>query len=307
MYTGKRMNRLQKFIDNPWKLFSYLAAKGCFNWMPDEVYLKCLYRSVMRKWPDLKHPRTFNEKLQWLKLHDRNPLYTTMVDKYEAKKYVSSIIGEEYIIPTYGVWESFDDIDFNTLPDQFVLKCTHDCGGLVICKDKSALDIPAAKKKIERCLKRNYYYWGREWPYKNVKPRIIAEKYMEDENKKLIDYKVLCFNGYAKIIEVHNNRFTDNHSQDFYDINWNKTFFEQNDIKNSNIYIKRPVILEDMIKLSEILSKNIIHIRVDWYYVKGKLYFGELTFYDSSGFSSFIKNQDIEIGSLIKLSRVLTH
>ena len=150
------------------------------DWMPDEQYLKLMYWAILHRKLDLKNPKTFNEKLQWLKLHDRKTEYTVMVDKYEAKRYVAERIGEQYIIPTLGIWEHFDEINFESLPNQFVLKCTHDSGGLVVCKDKSKLNKSTAREKIERSLKCNYYLSSREWPYKNVPPRIIAEKYMSD-------------------------------------------------------------------------------------------------------------------------------
>ena len=174
------------------------------KFIPDKLWIQMKYLKWFRKLPNLKNPETFNEKLQWLKLHDRKPEYTKMVDKCEAKKLVAAIIGEEHVIPTLGVWDRFEDIDFDALPDQFVLKCTHDCGGLAICRDKSTFDFNAAKKKIEKSLKRNYYYECREWPYKNVKPRILAEAYMEDgvSQKGLTDYKFFCFSGEAKFIYV---------------------------------------------------------------------------------------------------------
>ena len=177
--------------------------------IPDEIYLKWIYRARMDKNLDMENPITFNEKLQWLKLYDRNPLYTQLVDKYEVRKYISNIIGERYLIPLLGVYEKFSDIDFDKLPRQFVLKCTHDSGGLVVCKDKNALDMESAERKINRSLKRNYYYLQREWPYKNVKPRIICEKYMLDEsNEELKDYKFLCFNGKVQCSFVCLNRGT---------------------------------------------------------------------------------------------------
>lgn len=174
------IEKVLEYVKHPTKIFIFLQNRCNFKVLPDKMYLKICYKLATGKKLDLKNPQTFNEKLQWLKLYDRKPEYTRMVDKYEAKKYVAEKIGEEYIIPTLGVWDHFDEIDFDSLPDQFVLKCTHDSGGLVIVRDKAKLDKVAAKQKIEKSLKRNYYYSGREWPYKDVKPRIIAEKYMED-------------------------------------------------------------------------------------------------------------------------------
>lgn len=171
---------MNKFLKDPKRVVNVLAARGVLNFLPDEQYLKLRYWAAFGRKLDLENPSRFTEKLQWLKLHDRKPEYSRMVDKYEAKQYVADKIGEEYIIPTLGVWDSFDEIDFESLPDKFVLKCTHDSGGLVICKDKKSLDKDKARTKIEKSLKNNYYLWGREWPYKNVKPRIIAEQFMVD-------------------------------------------------------------------------------------------------------------------------------
>ena len=271
--------------------------------LPDKLYLKIKYRRIMHKKLNLQDPKTFNEKLQWLKLYNRKPEYTTMVDKYAVKKYVASRIGDEFIIPTIGVWNSFDEIDFDKLPKQFVLKCTHDSGGLVICKDKNNLNLEVARRKIERSLANNYYYTGREWPYKNVKPRIIAEEYLSndgDENE-LTDYKVLCFNGIPKLIQIHKGRFSGNHTQDIYDTDWNKTEFEQPDDPRSDEVMEKPVFADKMLSLSKILAKDIPHVRIDWYYTRGSLLFGEITFFDGSGFYPFIDNQDEILGSWITL------
>lgn len=181
---------LIKVFKNPKKIIEFAGYKQLLNWIDDKAYLKLMYYLIFDKKLNLNNSKTFNEKLQWLKLYDRNPLYTKLVDKYEVRKYIAQTIGEEYLIPLIGVWDKFDDIDFSTLPNQFVLKCTHDSGGLVICKNKSKLDIEVARKKINKCLRRNYYYSGREWPYKDVKPRIVCEKYMVDESGvELKDYK----------------------------------------------------------------------------------------------------------------------
>lgn len=300
------MKKLKSYFLNLFdkdKRFLTLAKlNGFYPDMSDEEYLKRKWKAVMGKELDLDNPQTFNEKLQWLKLYDRKPEYTTMVDKYAVKKYVADKIGEQYIIPTLGVWEHFDDINFDKLPDQFVLKCTHDSGGLVICRDKSKFDKKAARTKINRSLGKNYYYSGREWPYKNVPPRIIAEKYMKDSetNSSLNDYKFLCFEGQPRIIEVHGNRFTDKYYQDFYNINWTKSHITQGSV--SNTILPKPLNFNKMIEFSKVLSKGVYHLRVDWYEINGRLYFGELTFYDGSGFQLFDKNEyDMLLGGLIKL------
>lgn len=292
---------VKMMLDSDYR-FLILSGLGFFDKLDDESYIKRKYRACIKKELNIDNPQTFNEKLQWLKLYDRKPEYTTMVDKYAVKKYVADIIGEEYIIPTLGVWNHFDEIDFDKLPNQFVLKCTHDSGGIVICKDKNKLDLKSAKKKIEKCLKRNYYWSSREWPYKNVKPRIIAEKYMSDEGKEeLSDYKVLCFNGEPKIVEVHKGRFNGQHTQDCYDEFWNKTDIEQHDLPKTDEVMPKPAFLEEMLQLSKLLSKNLIHVRVDWYFTNDRLYFGELTFFNGSGYNQFCGNADELLGSWIKL------
>ena len=279
--------------------------KRIMNILPDRIYLKLMFRVKLHKKLDLKNPKTFNEKLQWLKLYDRNPEYVKMVDKYEVKKYVASIIGEEYVIPTLGIYDKFEDINFDNLPKQFVIKCTHDSGGIVICRDKDKLNIEEAKSKIEKSLKENYYYYGREWPYKNVKPRIIIEKYMEDNKKKsLIDYKIFCFNDEPKIVYVSEG--LENHataSISFYDINYNDIDIKRSDFKKFEKKPDKPINFEKMIKFSKLLSRNIPHVRCDWYEINQKLYFGELTFSTCSGFIPFENGKmDYEIGNLLKIN-----
>lgn len=285
---------------------AYIAYHGWLNGIPDELYLKILYKALMGKKLDLEHPHTFNEKLQWLKLHDRNPKYTMMVDKYEAKKYVADIIGEEYIIPTLGVWNRFDDIDFDSLPDQFVLKCTHDSGGLIICKDKSKLDYYVAKRKIEKSLKNNYYYSGREWPYKNIVPRVIAEPYIEDEFGELRDYKFSCFNGTADNVMVCMDRASGEAKFYFFDKDWNLLKLnKRGQTVMPGFTVEKPKNLEKMFEIATILSENLPYARVDLYNINGKIYFGEITFYPDSGFDrNLLKETDILFGNKINLSVV---
>lgn len=276
-------------IKNPWKIIKHLGGKGYFKWISDEKYLKICYRAAFGKWPNLENPVTFNEKINWLKLHDRKPIYTNMVDKYEAKKFVASIIGEEYIIPTLGVWDNFDQINFDELPQKFVLKCTHDSGGLIVVKDKNVLDRKKAKRIIEKSLKRKFYYVAREWPYKNVKPRIIAEMYMEDDTTKdLRDYKFFTFEGKCKALFIATERQTEGEETkfDFFDMDLNHMELtnghpcasEQPSIPNS---------FELMRELAEKLSEGMHHLRVDFYEVNGKVYFGELTFSHWGGLMPF--------------------
>lgn len=265
------------------------AIKKMTHLLPDEMYLRLRYYRHMRKRLNLAHPDTFNEKIQWLKLYDRRPEYVRMVDKYEAKKLVSEMIGDEYVIPVYGVYEHADDINFEELPDQFVLKCTHDCGSAVICKDKNRIDIKKIKKNLSRCLKRNYFWNEREWPYKYVRPRILAEKYMEDtETEELRDYKIFTFGGKAKVLFVATERQKDGKEVkfDFFDRD-----FRHLDIKNGHANAKlplsRPETLDKMLELAEKLSEGYPQLRVDFYEVDGHIYFGELTLYHWGGFVPF--------------------
>ena len=297
--------RVRSFLQKPNKVFRICRKWNLLNWMSDEKYLKKLFQINMGYSLNLAEPKTFSEKLQWLKIYDRNPMYTNMVDKYEVKRIVSEIIGEEYIIPTYGVWDKFDDIDFDALPGQFVVKCTHDSGGLVVVKDKTNWNKLAAKKKINKSLKKNYYYSGREWPYKNVKPKIIVEKYMEDtKTKELRDYKFFTFDGKVKTLFVATDRMKGEHVKfDFFDAEYNHL-----DIKNGHLNAdtipEKPRNFEEMKVLAEKLAKGIPHVRVDFYEVNGKVYFGEMTFYHWSGLVKYEPQEWDEImGSWITLPK----
>lgn len=272
--------------------------------LPDKIYLQIYYRRIFGRKLNLKEPKTFNEKIQWLKLYDRNPTYSKMVDKYEAKNYVENKIGKEYIIPTLGVWEEFDKINFSELPNQFVLKTTHDSGGVVIVKDKDKMNLVKTKKIIEDSLNNNYYLQGREWPYKNVKHRIIAEKYMVDESGyELKDYKFFCFNGIAKVMFIASDRQNTNEETkfDFFDMEFNHLPFT-NGHPNSNKIIIKPKSFEKMKKLAEILSEGIPQVRIDFYDINGNIYFGEMTFSHWSGFVPFIPDEwDYRLESMINL------
>lgn len=272
--------------------------------LPDEYMLKRRFKERMGYPLNLDNPQTFNEKMQWLKLHDRNPLYTTMVDKYEVKKYVAEKIGEQYIIPSLGVWEHFDEIDFDKLPDKFVLKCTHDSGSVVLCRDKATFDKVAAKHKLERGIAKNYYYSGYEWPYKDVKPRIIAEKFMVDELRdELMDYKIHNFNGIPEFILVCSERFSRaGLAEDFFDVNWNHLSVKRPHHRNSDVIIEKPRKLEEMLLLSKKISRNIPFVRTDFYEIGDKIYFGEITFYPACGMEKFEPEVwDRKWGDLIKV------
>lgn len=282
--------------------YTYVANQFC----DDETIIKKMFRLKMGYELDLTNPKTFNEKLQWIKLYDRKKEYVKYVDKYLVREYIADTIGEQYLIPLLGVYEKSDDIDFDKLPNRFVLKCNHNSGtGMYICKDKSAMNISKVKKGLDKGLKEDYYRGaGREWPYKEVPRRIVCEAYMEDENGVLNDYKVLCFDGKPYYIEYHSGRFTGDHRQDWYDINWNKTSITQSEMPCTDSAVEQPECFEEMLELSRKLSKGIPHVRVDWYCAKGKLYFGEMTFFDGSGYVPFDDFQiDVMLGNLIKLPK----
>ena len=303
----KQVEKIISFMTNPDVRFRGLSKLGFYKKMDDRKYLEKKYYYKTGKKLNLDNPKTFNEKLQWLKLYDRKDIYTTMVDKYEAKRYVAKIIGKQYIIPTLGVYDKFDEIDFDKLPNQFVIKCTHDSGGLVICKDKTRFDKKTAKKKISKNLKRNYFYSGREWPYKNVKPRIVVEKYMEDKNSNTMrDYKFFCFNGRPEIMYLSEG-LEDHRTarMSFYDMDMKITNCRRSDYKPLDYEPEKPKNFEKMKEFSAILSKGIPHLRVDWYEINGKLYFGELTFSTASGFIPFnSETWNKRLGGLIDLNLV---
>ena len=267
-----------------WLIYYTLLATKTARFVPDKWYVKLEYRCLMGKRLDLKHPKTFNEKLQWLKIYDRRPEYTTMVDKYAVKQYVADRIGEQYVIPTLGVWDRPEQIEWDSLPDKFVLKCTHNSGGLVICKDKKKLDKEAAIKKLSDALERDYYLASREWPYKNVPRRIIAEKYMEEAPNigDLPDYKVFNFNGEPKLIELDYNRFV-NHMRNIYTADWELTDIKIDYPSDKDRTFDKPQMLEELKVLCRKLSAGIPFIRSDFYIVDNKLYFGELTFFPDGG------------------------
>lgn len=286
------------------RVFWGLDRRHFFDIVPDKIYLKARYWITFGKTLNLKKPVTFNEKLQWLKLYCRRPEFTMYVDKFEVRNYVAQKIGAQYLIPLIGVWNATEDIDFSKLPNAFVLKCNHNSGkGMIICKDKSLLNIEAARKELATGLQQNYYLVGREWPYKNVRRRIIAEQFMVDGfSATLNDYKVLCFNGVPRLIEVHKNRFTPNYTQDFYDTNWVRQDISQCGEPRSETLEEKPLLLSEMLRLSELLSEGIPHVRVDWYIIGDQLYFGELTFFDASGFDAFDNPaDDVMLGNWIEL------
>ena len=281
----------------------YPIITKILNYLPDSLFLKIKWYG--RRMPyrlNLRNPETFNAKLQWMKLYDHNPLYTLLVDKFKVKEYVADRIGSKYVIPIIGRWNSVDEIDWENLPSQFVIKCSHDCGGHVICRDKTKLNIKEAKEKLRVALKRNYYYDGREWPYKNVVPTIFAEKYMEDEFGELRDYKFFCFNGDVKAMFIATDRSKAIEPFfDFFDNDFNHLPFTQGH-PNAPQTPAKPKCFDEMKKLAAKLSLGLPQVRVDFYEVNGQIYFGEFTFFHFDGTVKFNPLEwDYKFGSWINL------
>ena len=297
--------------------FMAAVVQNFFRWLPDKPYLQLLYRFKMGHRLDLKSPKTFTEKIQWLKLYNRKPEYTLMVDKYAVNKYVADIIGEKYIIPTLGVWDKPEDIDWDALPNEFVLKTTHGggSGGVVICKDKKTFDRNKAILTLRDSMNSDIYRSLREWPYKDVKKRVLVEKYMAPKDMvnnpiyDLSDYKFFCFNGEPKYCQVIRDRHS-KESIDFYDMNWrHQEFVGLNPVTSSgkNLVngvnpVPRPMLLDDMICICHKLSKNMKFVRIDMYVIDNRIYFGEITFYPASGMGLFNPDKwNEELGNLISL------
>lgn len=279
------------------------ASMGRYDSYPDDKYLKKMFHAALGRELDLEDPKTFNEKLQWLKLHDRRPEYTMMVDKYRVRDYIAKVLGEEYLIPLLGVWDDPDEIDFDALPNQFVLKCNHNSGlGMCVCRDKSKLDVKQVKKDLRRGLTQDYYLTRREWAYKDVERKIIAEKYMTDESGvELKDYKIFCFNGTPAYVEVDFNRFIE-HKLNTYDFDWNPLNFCDKSKNDYSADIKKPTRLRDMYDLATKLSREMKFLRVDLYSIGNKILVGELTLYPGSGFIEFSPDSmDLRLGELLQL------
>lgn len=297
------ISRVIYYLRNPQELQFALALRYP-KLFSDKQYLKILFRKLMGSELNLECPQTFSEKLQWLKLYDHNPQYTQMVDKYEAKKYVANIIGEEYIIPTLAVYNSSKEINLDTLPDKFVLKCTHDSGSVAICKDKKTFQKGNAFAMLDKGLKRNFFWENREWPYKNVKPRIIAEAFLEDNGtKELRDYKFFCFDGEVKTLFIAEDRQGDKEMTfDFFDADYRHLDIRKGHHPNADTPPEKPHSFEKMKEMAERLSQGIPHLRVDFYEANGKIYFGELTFTSGSGFTPFEPEEwDLRFGKWLKL------
>lgn len=273
--------------------------------LSDKTYIKLMYYYHIGNIPKLNNPVTFNEKLQWLKLNDRKTEYIIMADKIKAKEYVASIIGEKHIIPTLQVWKTVDDIELSSLPDRFVLKTNHDSKGVIVCQDKSTFDLGNAKQLLDRHLKTNGYWYGREWPYKYIKPMVFAEEYLENEDRELTDYKVHCFNGEPRVILVCTGRFKDGLlNEDFFSEKWEHLNVTRPGHPMSGKTVKKPKQLSTLLELSKQLSNNIPFLRVDFYIANDNVFFGELTFFPASGFERFVpESYDKLFGDWIKLPK----
>lgn len=281
------------------------AGNGIYNYMSDDKFLVKCFKARLGYPLNLNEPKTFNEKMQWLKLNDRNDKYVMMVDKYLVKDYVAQKIGDEYIIPTIGIWDEPSQIDFEYLPKQFVLKCNHNSGTVYICKDKNKLNKKEVLKILKSGMRKNYYLTGREWPYRNVKRKIIAEKFLVDESgTELKDYKIFCFNGKPLYVQVDFGRFT-KHERNIYSTEWRYMGFSSMYPTNADKVIARPVCLEKMLEIASVLSKDIPFLRVDLYVIGDKIYFGEITFYHGSGYERFVPEEwDRKLGDLIDINHI---
>lgn len=295
-----------------WHDISRGIAHSIYRCMPDKMYIQMIYYRNFGRFINWKNPQSFTEKINWLKVYDRNPLYTVLADKYAVKAWVEKKIGKEYIIESYGVWDKFEDIDFHSLPNSFVLKCTHDCGGIVIVKDKSKFDTNGeAKGFLNKCLSKNSFLPGREWVYKSVKPRIIAEKYVNDNVAEkegmegLIDYKFYCFNGVPRFLYVACANYVDGRKNDllsYYNLDFSEAPFTRTDHGILPFKPLKPVCFDEMIEIARTLSEGIPFVRVDLYAISGRPYFSEMTFYPGGGFGAFVPQEwEYEIGNWIKL------
>lgn len=291
--------KIKKTFFNPNLILIGLLRKSSKIWN-DELYCCIMFMLKMGKWPNLSNPITYQEKLNWIKLHFHDTLMTTLVDKYEVKKYVEKTIGKQYVVKGLGVWTSFDEIDFDSLPNSFVLKCTHDSASYVIVHDKSKLDKVMARRRIESHLKNEYFYQYREWPYKNCKPRVMAEELLDAGGEHLADYKFFCFNGIPKILYVSHDASEDV-TTDFFDMDFNHLDLKMKDPNSVNLP-PCPHCFEEMKMLAKKLSSGFPHVRIDFYVCNNQIYFGEFTFFHNAGFQNIYPEKWNEIlGSWIEL------
>lgn len=294
-------NFLKKISSCIIHFIQFVGERYKIQLLPDELYLKMLYRHKIGQTLNLTNPLTFNEKIQWLKLYDRQNKYSIMADKFAVKSYANLILGEDFTIPTIGVYVNFNDIMFDKLPNSFVLKCTHDWNSVILCNNKQELDIVKAKKRLCKALKRNHYYRSLEWAYKNILPRIIIEPFLSDATgNPPIDYRVYCFNGEPHIIHLTVNKFNDRKVV-FLNTNWELIPLERAGLTKYVKYIEKPRLLNKMLDIASKLSKDIPFLRVDFYIVREQLYLGECTFYPGEGFREFYPYEwNVKLGKMIK-------
>jgi hypothetical protein len=292
---------IRRVFRNPRRIIAFIV-RYCY-FLSDETVIKVQYWAFFKKKLNIINPRTFNEKLQWAKLFDRNPQYTQLADKFAAREYIKAIIGEQYTVPLFGVWERFEDIDFDNLPNRFVLKCNHDYNSVFLCRDKSQLNKRKARQWFNKKLRRNHYWVNREWQYKNIVPKIIAEQYLEDKSKSLMDYKVHCFNGEPKLVQVDFDRFTA-HGRNIYSPKWEFLDFSYNYPNDKNRIINKPDRLDDILYLTNKIANlvKVAYLRIDWYNIESEIYIGEFTFIPVAGLGLFApESYDEILGSWIKL------
>ena len=295
---------ISEYIRNPEKIILSLGNHGLVNWMPDKMFISLSFRARMGKKLDWKNLKTFNEKLQWLKLYDRKPIYRDYVDKYEVRKIVEKTIGGEYLIPIIGVWDTWEDINKDELPSQFVIKCTHDSGSVIICREKEKFDFLSAEKRIKSAQRRDFFWHSREWPYYGLKPRIIIEELLQDkETKDIADYKLQCFDGLFDNTLVCTNRFDKSGVRYYYfDKEWNPLRYSIHHGDYEELKKLQPENYELMIELAEKLSAGVPELRVDFYEVNGRVYFGELTFFSSGGCDTTITEEaDLILGEKLHI------
>lgn len=289
-------------LRTPSKLLLPAGQNGLLKWIPDKIYLKAVFRAETGYPLNLENPKTYNEKLQWIKLYDRREDYIQLADKLLVRSFVSKRIGDQYLIPMIGAYNCAEDIPWEELPDRFVLKCNHGSGYNIICKQKDKLNFHEAEKKLSKWLRTNAYWGAREWCYKDIKPCILCEQFLEtDDGNTPDDYKFMCFNGVPRLIQVHHDRYG-NHTLSYYTPDWKKTNLKRIDATQSDQTAKKPEKLDEMLKIASNLSRDMYYARVDLYYTKGMIYFGEITLYPTGGFSTFASYEDdLLLGSFIEL------
>lgn len=302
MSIRSKIKTATSLVKTPSKLLLPAGQNGLLNFIPDKQYLKMVFKAETGYLLNLSHPLTYNEKLQWIKLYDRKPIYIVYADKYKVRGFISKTIGDQYLVPLIGMYKNANEIPWEKLPNRFVLKCNHASGTNIVCKDKKELDISAAKKKLNAWLKKNAYWGAREWCYKEIEPCIICEQFIETKDGNTPDdYKFMCFSGVPRLIQVHHDRYGD-HTLDYYTPEWKRAKLKRIDANTSSKTIQKPENLEEMLTIAEMLSKDMYYARIDLYNVDGKIYFGEITMYPTGGFSTFEDyNDDLLLGSYIKL------